>query len=316
MGRDPMKTDQRILGIDGGGTGSRSFLCDGSGLELYREVGAAALVRPGFEEESVASVSDLVARTLEGAGVRGVPDVLVAGLAGLGRKQSRTEMADRLKGMGLAGTVCVVTDVAAAFHDAFGDGPGLLLIAGTGSVAQGRLPSGQVIRTGGWGARLGDEGSGWWLGIEGLRAALRARDGRGPDTVLAETLPTSLGYPESAALVHHLWDLPKAEVAALAPLVVAAADEGDAAADEIVVRAVDELVAHLEALRAQWPDDAPPPPAACLGGLIVPGGPLRTRLMARCVELDLAPRQSPPDGARGAAMLGLQDPPAGGRSCR
>ncbi len=310
-----MKSEMRVLGIDGGGTGSRSFLCDGGGHELYREVGGAALVRPGFEHESVHALSELVSRTLEGAGVSGIPDVLVAGLAGVGREQSRIEMAGRLSELEWARSVCVVTDVDAAFQDAFGDGPGLLLIAGTGSAARARLPSGGVVRTGGWGALVGDEGSGWSLGIAGLRAALRGRDGRGPPTRLTATLPASLGYPESTSLVHHLWGLSKAEIAALAPLVVAAADQGDREAARIVDEAVDRLVEHVVALRREWTDGVSPP-VALLGGLIVPGGPLRSRLTERLHELEVSPREAPPDGARGAAMLGLQDPPAGGRGCR
>jgi len=292
----------RVLGIDGGGTGSRACLTDGKGQCLQREVGGAALVRPGAEGDTVHVLADLVSRTMDGAGTARPLDRIVAGLAGVGREGTRLDMERRLMATGLARQVRVLTDVEVAFHDAFGSGPGILLIAGTGSVAMARLPSGGIARTGGWGALVGDEGSGWWLGIAGLRAALRGRDGRGPRTILSETLPASMGYPGSSALVHHLWGVPKAEVAALAPRVVEAADGGDAVAGALVEEAVRGIVEHLKALRKEWPTDERPP-LALLGGLIVPGGPLRSRLLERLHDEGIRPKEAPPDGARGAAAL-------------
>jgi glucosamine kinase len=173
--------------------------------------------------------------------------------------------------------VDVVTDIEAAMQDAFGAGPGLLLVAGTGSVAYGRTGDGRSARAGGWGALLGDEGGGWTLALAGMRAVLRHHDGRGQTTTLS-TLLTDAAHCESAGdLVSFAALSTKGDVAALAPLIISAADEGDAVAAAIVA---DATAAHASLVAAvvrsldPWPS---PPPVAFSGGLIAPGRPLRER---------------------------------------
>ena len=90
-------------------------------------------------------------------------------LAGAGRDAARDAVTAALSHAGLAESIEVGTDVEAAFHDAFGEGPGVMLIAGTGSIAWARDEGGVMHRVGGWGQHVGDEGSGYWLVMEALR---------------------------------------------------------------------------------------------------------------------------------------------------
>lgn len=207
----------------------------------------------------------------------------------------------------MARDVQVRTDVEVAFHDSFQTGPGVLLVAGTGSIGWCRLPSGREIRVGGWGALAGDQGSGWALGLAGLRAVLRALDSMDPPTDLAHVLPDVFGHDDPHELVDALWRASKAQVAALAPRVVDAADAGDAVAAGLVEEAVSGLEEHVAALLTSWREEAPgdPPEVALLGGLVVPGGPLRSRLVPRILRLGGVVSEAPPDAARGAARLAL-----------
>jgi N-acetylglucosamine kinase-like BadF-type ATPase len=284
-----------------------------SGEELVREAGRAALVTPGEEAVALAAIQDLVSRAVEAAGASGAPKALVAGLAGVGRKETRDRFEALLAGTGVAGSVRVCTDVEVGFHDAFGSGPGILLVGGTGSVALARTPGGRSLRSGGWGAVAGDEGSGFWLGISGLRAVFQAVDGRGPGTSLVESIGGHFGTNDPGSLMDRLWTAEKGQIAALAPRVVGAADDGDMVARGIVQRAVRDLAAHLVPLIREWREDAglggdpaAEIPVALVGGLVVPGGPLRTRLAPRIRALGGVPREAPPDPARGAARLALE----------
>lgn len=304
-----------VVGVDGGGTGSRAVVLDRSGEERARVTGSAAIVVPGAETGSLEALRDLVRRALAEAAARtgsgpapGRALALVAGLAGVGREADRARMETLVRASGLAERARVVNDADVALHDAFGRGPGALLVGGTGSIAAARLPDGTRRRAGGWGLLAGDEGSGWALGLGAVRAALRALDGRGPATALVEPVSHAFGTREPAELVDRLRTAAKGEVAALAPAVIAAADAGDPVAEELASGAAAALAAHLPPVLSGWDDTLPrvaPRRVALLGGLIVPGGPLRGRLLPRLEALGVSVIPAPPDPARGAARLAL-----------
>jgi glucosamine kinase len=303
-----MSRGRWVLGVDGGGTGSRAVVMTASGEEVARATGRAALVKPGEEAATLVALQELVAAALAAAGEPGSPEVLVAGLAGVGRTKTREAIQERLAEAGLARMVQVKTDVEVAFHDAFGEGPGILLVGGTGSVALTRTPAGRPHRSGGWGAVAGDEGSGWWIGIQALHAAFQAADGRAPDTLLLEIALRHFHVPDPGALMDRLWTVEKGEVAALAPRVAEAAAQGDPASGTILSDAAGALAAHLPPLIRAWREEGRGPggiPVALVGGLVVPGGPLRSELLPRLRALGGVTRESAPDPARGAARMGL-----------
>jgi len=208
--------------------------------------------------------------------------------------------------MHLARVVRVGMDVEGAHRDAFGGGPGVLLVVGTGSMAWGRDPSGREIRVGGWGGMLGDEGSGYWFGLGGLRAVARAADGRGPRTGLTETLLEALGLHDPPSLIPWASTATKGEIAALAPRVLEAAFSGDPAGAELLKEGLEALLRHLDVARTAWPGEEGGVPMALVGGLAEEVPPLRDRLetLVRGVGGRLVPPPVVP--VRGAAHLALE----------
>jgi glucosamine kinase len=313
-----------VVGIDGGGTRTRAVIVDASGIELGRGESAGAVATAGEPEKAAGAVvaaiaaaladmsaagSDTVARSDTAAifdPKTGFPAVdlpaavLFAGLAGGGVKAAREGVASALEELGVARSVRVGTDVEAAFADAFPEGPGILLIAGTGSIAWGRDVDGGLHRVGGWGQQLGDEGSGYALGMNALRLVTRAHDGRAGPTRLTEVLLVATGCALVDELVPWSADASKSGVAALAPLVVEAADGGDEAAGLIVEAAVDDLVAHVSVLRATV---GPEVEIVLWGGLLADGGPLGARALSALEREGCAVSSRTVDPPMGAARI-------------
>ncbi len=295
---------RHVIGIDGGGTRTRAVVVDEGGTEVGRAEGGPALagtLDPLGAAQAVAGVARAAATA---AGVQVPVDVLWAGLSGAGREAARRAVERELGRLDLARDVRVGTDVEAAFHDAFSGGPGLLLIAGTGSIAWGRAEGGRAGRVGGWGPRIGDEGSAWALSLDALRRVARGADGRAPRTGLQEAILGHLRLSRPEELVQWVADASKRRVASLAPVVCAAAERGDSAASQILARAVQELEGHALTLLGNLGPWRDPPRVALGGGLLEPGGPLRSAVERALVRHGLRPIDRALDAARGAASLG------------
>jgi N-acetylglucosamine kinase-like BadF-type ATPase len=123
------------------------------------------------------------------------------------------------------------------------DDPGVVIIAGTGSIAYGRDAAGRTARAGGWGYLLGDEGGGFWIGRAALSAVVRHFDGRGPATLLTELVLEEMKLSSPTELIHAIYDhgLPRRSIAGMASVVQRAHEAGDAVASEILDRAATEL---------------------------------------------------------------------------
>ena len=191
-----------------------------------------------------------------------------AGVAGAGRPDEQRALADRLR-RELAddvGTVAVevVHDACIALEAAFGPESGLVIIAGTGSVVLARTRAGTTRRAGGWGHLLGDPGSGYAVGRAGLRAVAAAFDG-GDDTALRARVAKAYGIDDRAALLQKVYQEAWA-LQDVAPLVVAAAADGDSVATDILNSQVADLVRQAEWLLREVEDLAPR--IALLGGML------------------------------------------------
>jgi len=147
----------------------------------------------------------------------------------------------------VGGEIEVVGDGEIAFEDAFGAAPGVLIIAGTGSIAYGRNARGETARAGGWGHAISDEGSGYWIGVEAIRAALRARD-RGDDSTLLRELVNAIGARDVDEFIVWVNANPAPDFAALVPVIITAASAGDSVANRVLVSAGRELAAIAEVL--------------------------------------------------------------------
>jgi glucosamine kinase len=199
-----------------------------------------------------------------------------------------------LERAGVAERVVVRADGETALHGAFAGGPGILLIAGTGSVGWGRGEDGRVEHCGGWGMTLGDEGSGFGLARAGLVAALRGHDGRGPATPLLATFLRELGLHSAHDLPPWVGRASKSEIAALAVHVVRAA-ESDEVAGRVVREGAVGLAEHAGALierLAPW-TSAP--------GVVLHGGLARNATFAGAVRAAFAQLPTPPEIRQAAA---------------
>jgi glucosamine kinase len=265
-----------VVGVDGGGSKTQVIVADGRGKELAQLTGAASAIRPGEALHSAEVIGALVRDTLATAEREERPRVLVVGVAGAGREKERKNLLRALEGEGIADDVVVVTDGEIALEDAFGDGAGILLISGTGSVAYGRGPTGTIIRCGGWGPNCGDEGSGAWIGRRALSVLTASHDGREPETRLVGAVLTALELEDVNDLVPWAAAATPQQLAALAVPVVSLASERDLRANSICTIAAEELVLHVRTLARQlFVDERAAVPVALAGGMLKRGSFLR-----------------------------------------
>lgn len=167
-----------------------------------------------------------------------------AGVTGAGRPEIARVMQQLLASV-VGGEVEIGGDVEIAFEDAFGQGPGVLVIAGTGAIAYGRNSHGEIARAGGWGCLVSDEGSGSWIGLEAVRAVLRAKD-HGENLPLLDDLAAGLGANDFDDFIVSLNATPGPDFSILFPLVLSAADRGDDITSKILDRGGRELARMAE----------------------------------------------------------------------
>lgn len=272
-----------VIGVDGGGSKTRVIVADEHGASLGEVVGPASAVRPGQADHSANVIAEAVKDALASCNMSDtVPKVLCVGVAGAGRDPERQLLWQALVERELAEDVVVHPDFSIALDDAFGEGPGVLLVSGTGSVAFGRSPSGTIARCGGWGPVFGDEGSGSWVGRRALSVVTASADGREPETALVGAILTAAQVNDPQELIAWAAQATPATLATLAPVVSLVAESGDLRANAIISLAVEELVLHIRTLARQlFGDERAATPVAFSGGMLTRGSTLRKRLEQR-----------------------------------
>ncbi len=240
-----------IVGIDGGGTKTVGCLITESGEVLARAVGESTNYRKDQESLLISRILELVQTLMAQANLHQTrPDALAVCLSGLGQESSKQRVRLLLSDAFLSNWLVVDSDARAALQGAFAGEPGIILVAGTGSIAFARTPRGEFMRCGGWGYLLGDEGSGFDIGRNGVAMALKALDGRGRPTRLRERLEQFFGVERLDQAVPKIYAelAQRGDMAKLAPIVFEVAQQGDAVAAEIIrqaARDLAELVATL-----------------------------------------------------------------------
>jgi N-acetylglucosamine kinase-like BadF-type ATPase len=218
-------------------------------------------------------------------------------------------IAERLR-LAPPGSVGVDHDCRIALAGGLSGRPGIVLIVGTGSSCYGRNAAGEGWMTGGRGHLIADEGSGYWLGIQAMRAAVMAHDGRLGDTLLLPAVLNALGIRHMDEVLHRLYvvGMSRAEIATLGPLVIEAARAGDATALDLLALGAEELARCVWAAARHLGMDQEPVSVCAVGG-IVQAGPIVTAGLHRAVgnRLPAALIQDaelPP--VLGAALLALE----------
>lgn len=240
-----------VLGIDVGGTKTICLLGDDEGRIVASARGPGANLQAVGELELEKVLYTVMEETVAHRGV--VPSAICLGIAGVDRPEDTTVVLSVMSRIGYKARLLVVNDALIALRAGIGDRAGVVIVAGTGSIAYGVDRHGDAARSGGWGYVLGDEGSGYWMGRLALRAIVRQADGRGAPTTLTPRLLAHFAVQRPAALLQTVYghDFKPAAVAALATHVQQARDEGDEVAAAILERAAQELVSAAAAVSAQ-----------------------------------------------------------------
>ena len=298
-----------ILAVDGGQTGTVAVLATTDGR--IRGVGRGGPIRhheePDAEGFVRAGLGVSVAAAMQGAvdgDVVAATCLAMTGSADLADRAIRELVAARQY-------TALASDTYAALASGTAGGGGIGLIAGTGTVALAHGRAADDVLVGGWGWLLGDEGGGFWIAMEALKAAARDVDGTGPHTHLTAEVAELLGQADMRGVYNLVTGsrLDRTAIAALTTGVVAIAEAGDLTAAGILDRAADRLadlvVATVAAAPFLEPDERVIVPS---GGVLRPGGWVATRLIAqlafRAPHFEVVVPQVPP--VIGAFYLALR----------
>jgi len=302
-GKRPIVEPQLVLGIDGGGSHTVALLADGSELLGRGEAGPTNMRAVGASR-AFAALDSAVARAFTAAGRPRVRvGAICLGLAGA----EPAQVHEWVEQNGIAEWTHVTSDGALLLAAGTPDGWGVGVVAGTGSIAVARSATGRLVRSGGWGYVLGDEGSGYAVVVAALRAAVMAADGRGPATRLLDRLQQRMDVANPTefidAVYSSAWD--RARIAGLAPDVLTIAEAGDAVAAGIVQLQAVALAqtalaaaAKADLLNSNWP-------LALAGGMLLNSQFYRQRFLAELTTFGHRPASTflVPEPAVGAVRL-------------
>jgi N-acetylglucosamine kinase len=237
----PLEGSGYVLGVDGGASRTRCVIADLSGNLLARGSGGPSNPLTVGADTAAESILTAISEASKDRGIKTFK-ASVMGVAGTDKPSGAEALRSRLGGFDW-GRLRIVSDAAVALAGATGCRPGVVVVSGTGSVAYGENEEGEKARAGGWGWRLGDEGSGYTISNSALIASLRALDGRGPPTSLPNKIMRALDLDNLGGLVDLVYSkgMGNSEIATLNPLVGEAAEEGDTVAKRILKEAGEEL---------------------------------------------------------------------------
>ena len=236
-----------ILGIDGGGTNTRAAIVANGKVVGSGQSGSIKRLRVGAEAAE-ANLRAVLKEVFAQAGVKGV-QAASCGVASATMPGITEWITAVFDDFGVERSE-VVGDEVIALEAAFKGGPGILLIAGTGSNTIGRAPDGSRESAGGWSSRLGDEGSGYWIGVHSIRRALHAYDREEPTQVLKK-VSEIWGTPTMDEFINLGDSTPGPDFAALAPAISELAEAGDAVAVGILQQAAIDLVGFVLLVRSK-----------------------------------------------------------------
>ncbi|HZT33983.1 MAG TPA: BadF/BadG/BcrA/BcrD ATPase family protein [Bryobacteraceae bacterium] len=287
-------TGELFLGVDGGQSSTTALIGDEAGQVLGAGVGGPCNhVGPAeARRKFTAAMEECVGAACAQAGLdRRTVRFAVAcfGMSG-GPADKEGILAEILP----ANRLIVTTDAVIALSGATAGEPGIITISGTGSIAFGRNAAGRTARVGGWGHIFGDEGSGFDIARQALRAALRMEEGWGADTALRGLLLAETGAADANDMLHLFYTeaWPRSRVARLATLVDQAARAADTVALELLHNAAQQLAVFTASVRRQLFQPGEPVAVAYIGGVF--GSGVLLERYRQLVELEEGTRCGPP----------------------
>lgn len=273
-----MTTADLLIGVDGGGSKTQAVAADLEGRVLARGLGGASNhKRVGLEKacEAIASAVDgALGPVLSGkTPVRplwrsGRVAAACFGLSGVDSPEDQAAYTSWARTQGFAPVFSVVNDTELILAAGTPEGWGVAVISGTGSNCIARSPKGQTLHVGGWGPAMGDEGSGYRIGSEALRAAAQAADGRGSAKGILDMVLEHWKVRDPSALVTYVYrpEVTHADIAGLVDPLMDLAAAGDADATRIVEEAARDLAHQVNtAIRRLGLKS---PPLALTGGVL------------------------------------------------
>ena len=305
-----------VLAVDGGNSKTDVAIVAEDGRLLAAARGSTSSHQAVGLEPGMERLAGLVAEVVAGSGLEARPDIAVYTLAGADTRADVKELIEALGERGFARDLMVRNDAFGALRAGTDRSWGVVVICGQGVNAAGVGPDGRSVRLDALGAISGDWGGGTDVGWEGLAAAVRARDGRGPRTRLERDVPAHFGLRSPAAVTSAMYTggIAERRIGELSPVVFAAAQAGDAAARRIVDRLADEIVTMAGAMMRRLHLVRRDPDVVLGGGVFrTRDGDFYARIEAGVAAIAPAARpvrlSAPP--VAGAALLGL-DRLAGG----
>jgi glucosamine kinase len=295
------------LGIDGGGTKTRCALGDESSVLATSMTGGSNMIRLG-EAQAREAIQAAVRQACSTANVS--PDHLrrvCIGAAGAARPEIAAKLRTILAEITPA-SVEVVGDMVIALEAAFGPGPGVIAIAGTGSIVWGRDAVGRTARAGGWGFAISDEGSGHWIGRRAVSAILHTHDDD-EETALAGLVLHEWNLATLDELVQKANCLPPPDFPRLFPLVLRAAEQNDSVAQALLAEAASHLSNLTAAVLRRLAPQPPYVPVAMTGSVFRQSNDIRkvfyNTLQAAFPGLEIRPNPAVPvEGALARARRG------------
>jgi len=306
-----------VIGIDGGGTKTSAILADSSGVILAEEAGGPSNFQIIGTEKTADTLFTLITDLCQNAG-RPIGEVhaVAAGLTGAGRESDQERMhtafQELARNFGVQfGRIRIDSDARVALEGAFEGSSGIILIAGTGSIAFGKTPEGEILRVGGWGRFIGDEGSGYVIGRDGLTAVSKELDGRGRKTMLTAMVADRFGLSNQERIIEQVYKN-NFDIASVAPLVIQAATGHDLECERILNRAAFELSELVRGLTLRMERATRGPrqkiPLSFIGSLLT-GESVFSKIVKHKIEFSIPqivvrkPQGSP---AYGAVLMALQ----------
>ena len=294
-----------IIGLDGGGTKTLLRAVDMNKNIVCEALGGSTNLCSNSDEMVYNNLKDLF---LELGDIH--PIAICLGSAGISGKGSKERLNEILFELTNCKSINVVGDMETPLAAEVGSGMGVLIIAGTGAVAFGQDGMGNTARSSGWGHIIGDEGSSYWVAVQGLKAAMKGYDGRGIQTILTNLMADAINVSPNNEIVAEIYKnySEKSKMASLSNVVNEAAELGDTAAYAILNEAADELLRSIDSVAKRLSIEEKHFPIIISGGLLLNSRILKKLFIEKTYSKfpNAKVKQSSKDPAWGAVELAFE----------